>query len=227
MSFSGGPLVLDHRRLVAFDVDGTLIASRDGRVVWQLLNERFGGHPEENRRRYAAYLDGEITYPQWVDLDVGAWVAVDARRDQMVQAIEQQLYLVPGARRTLAALKAAGHRLAVISGTLDLTLEVLFPEHPFDEVFTNRIWFSDDGRIAGWEATPYDMEGKAEGLADLARRQGIPLERTVYVGDHINDIQAMELAGLAVAFEPKHPSVRQAADAVVEHDLRGVLELLR
>jgi len=212
--------------LVAFDVDGTLVDSPDGKVVWQLLNARFIGDDAVNIERFHAYMRGEITYARWVDLDVGQWVEARATRQQIVEEIVSRLRLVRGAREAVNELRARGYHLAVISGTLDLTLELLFPEHPFEEVYTNRIWFHADGQIAGWAATPYDMEGKARALAEIAERRAIPLARTVYVGDNINDLQVMRIAGLAVAFEPKHPSVESAADAVVREDLRGLLELL-
>jgi len=211
--------------LFAFDVDGTLISSRDGRVVWQLLNQRFGSDPQHDGQLFQAYLARQITYAEWVDLDVGRWARVGATRDQLVQVIRDQLFPVPGAVETLRALRQRGFRLAVISGTLDLTLQIHFPVDPFDEVFTNRIWFDDAGRIAGWEATPYDMEGKAEALEQLARRLEIPLANTIYVGDNINDLQAMGRAGVAIAFEPKHPSVSEAACTTVQGDLRQLLDL--
>jgi phosphoserine phosphatase len=211
---------------VAFDVDGTLVDSRDGKVVWQLLNERFGCGQATEAQRFQAYLRREITYAEWVALDVGEWVEARATREQISQVIRENLRLVPGAREAVLELRARGYRLAVISGTLDLTLELLFPEHPFEEVFTNRIWFNEQGLIAGWEATPYDMEGKGEALAAMAERMQVPLSATVFVGDNINDLQVMALAGLAVAFEPKHRSVSEAAAAVIRGDLRGLLELL-
>jgi phosphoserine phosphatase len=211
-------------QLIAFDVDGTLISGTDGKVVWQFLNARFGADGEVNAQRFKAYLRGEISYPQWVDLDVGQWVEARATRSEIADEIRANLFLVPGARETVETLRRRGYRLAVISGTIDLTLELLFPKHPFEAVFTNRIWFNDDETIAGWEATPYDMEGKARGLEELAGKLGIPLSETAYVGDNINDIQVMGAAALSVAFEPKHPSVTAAADRVVTEDLRGLLE---
>lgn len=216
----------DSARLVAFDVDGTLVGSRDGRVVWQFLNTHFGGDAQINRNRFQSYLDGRISYRRWVDLDVGDWVAVGARRDEIAAVILEHLYLLPGARECVWTLRERGFQLAVISGTIDLTLELLFPRHPFDEVFTNRIWFNDEGLIAGWEATPYDMEGKAEALRAIAGRRQVPLAETLYVGDNINDIQVMQAAGRAIAFEPKDPTVSAAADHTVHGDLRRVLELV-
>jgi phosphoserine phosphatase len=220
------PASLPPYSLVAFDVDGTLVDSADGKVIWQLLNARFSGSDAVNVQRFDAYRRGEITYAQWVDLDVGEWVVARATRQQIAEEIVGRLRPVCGARETVETLRARGYRLAVISGTLDLTLELLFPGHPFEDAYTNRIWFHDDGLIAGWAATPYDMEGKARALAEISARHAIPLARTVYVGDNINDLHAMQAAGLAVAFEPKHPSVESAAAAVVRGDMRGLLDLL-
>ena len=213
-------------QLVAFDVDGTLVDSADGKIVWQLLNHRFGHSEGLNTKRFEAFLRKEITYAEWVDLDIGFWAAVGATRAQMAEVIQNHLYLVPGAREAVSELRDLGYRLAVISGTLDLTLDVLFPEHPFEEVFTNRIWFDAMGKIARWQATPYDMEGKARALAEIAGRMSVPLAKTVYVGDNLNDLEVMQLAGLAVAFEPKDPAVSSTAHVVLRQDLRGLLPLL-
>ena len=125
------------------------------------------------------------------------------------------LRLVEGARETLAALKAGGVRLAIISGTLDLLLDTLFPDHPFDEVYTNRIWFDEDGAIAGWQATPFDMEGKGVALRAIAMREDVPLSRCAFVGDHSNDLSAARVAGFTVAFNPKSAELEALAGAVV------------
>ncbi len=207
-------------------MDGTLVGSADKRVVWQLLNERFGGSAEVNKQRYLDYLAGRISYPQWVDLDVGQWLEVGATRDEIAEVIARDLRLMPGSRQTLETLRRRGYRLAVISGTLDITLELLFPDHPFEVVYTNRIWFEDDGQIAGWEATPYDMEGKARALRSICRQMDLPLERTAYIGDNVNDLKVMEAAGLAVAFEPKAEEVSEVADHTIQGDMRGLLGIL-
>ena len=213
-------------KLVAFDVDGTLIESPDGRVVWQLLNGLHGSPPEVNSGRYHAFMSGEISYPEWVDLDIGAWRASGATREQLAAAIGQGLFPAPGALETAQELRTRGYRLAVISGTLDLTLEILLPDHPFEAVFTNKIWFDESGLIAGWKATPYDNAGKAEALERVASDMGMAPEDAVFVGDNINDLEVMARAGLAVAFNPKAPQVEVAADHVLRGDLRGLLDLL-
>ena len=135
-----------------------------------------------------------------------------------------ELALVEGARETLQALKSAGVRLAVISGTLDLLLDTLFPDHPFDEVYTNRIAFDPDGRISHWHATPFDMDGKGVALRAIAMRENIPLARCAFVGDHANDIPATRLAGFSIAFNPKSKELEALASVVVRsRDLRDIL----
>ena len=209
--------------LIGFDVDGTLVEHPEGKVVWQLLNRRFLGDDGINRERLQAYREGRITYPEWVELDVGDWVARNATRDQMVEAMAE-LRLVPGARETLAELGERGYRLSVISGTLDLTLELLFPDHPFEEVHTNRVEFDAEGRLVGWAATPFDMDGKARALREMAGRRELTLERCAFVGDHLNDVEVAREAGFSVAFRPKCDELREIADLVLEGpDLRDLL----
>ena len=157
-------------------------------------------------------------------LDVSDWKRVGATRRQILEAI-RDLRLVPGARETVDTLHARGYALAVISGTLDITLDRLFPDHPFEEVHTNHLLFDEAGRLDGWRATPFDMEGKARALREMAGRRGLALERCAFVGDHLNDVAVAREAGFSVGFRPKSDELRAVVDAVVEErDLRAILE---
>ncbi len=209
--------------LVAFDVDGTLVHHPEDKTVWEVLNHRFTGSEDQNVGRYDLYKRGKISYAEWVALDIGSWRDAGATRETITGSFGA-LTLVDGARETLDALKALGARLAVISGTLDVMLDSLFPDHPFDEVYTNHIAFDAEGRIAHWRATPFDMDGKGIALRSIALRENIPLSRCAFVGDHANDLAAARVAGFSVAFNPKSPELEAAASAVVRsRDLRDIL----
>ncbi len=195
-------------------MDGTLVHHPREQTVWEVLNEKFTGTAEHNRERFELYRSGKLSYADWVALDIESWRKAGATKDDIVAAFDP-LCLVEGAAETLRVLKDHGMRLAVISGTLDLLLDTLFPDHPFDEVYTNRIWFDEGGAIAGWTATPFDMEGKGIALRAIAMREGIELARCAFVGDHENDISAARIAGRAVAFCPKSPALEAIAHAVV------------
>ena len=68
-------------RLVAFDVDGTLVKSPSGKVVWELLNYHLCGDDTVNVDRFEAYRRGDISYERWVELDVRDWMGAGATRD--------------------------------------------------------------------------------------------------------------------------------------------------
>jgi phosphoserine phosphatase len=209
--------------LVAFDVDGTLVRSPCRRTVWEILNERYVGTSEVNRQRYRDYLDGRISYAEWVALDIRGWQEAGASRTEMLEAMAP-LRPVAGTMEALAALRQAGMRLVVISGTLDMLLHALLPDAPFDEIHANHIAFDAGGRIAHWRATPFDMQGKAQALRGIAMREGIPLARTAFVGDSSNDVWIARAAGRAIAFNPTCDELAAACDVVVHaDDLRALL----
>jgi phosphoserine phosphatase len=209
--------------LVAFDVDGTLVRGPQDLTVWELLNEHFTGTATHNRERYAAYRAGKLSYADWVTLDVTGWQEAGATHEQMIAGLGS-LRLVDGSRDALEALRGEGCRLVAISGTLDVLLNHVLPDSPFDEVYCNHIGFDENGRIDHWEATPFDMEGKARLLRTIALREGISLERCAYVGDSANDVWVAREAGFCVAFNPKSAELEEVAGAVVRSsDLRDVL----
>ncbi len=214
-------------RIVAFDVDGTLVEHDGGLVVWQVLNRRFIGNAKLNEERFRAFRAGEISYPEWVGLDISGWQEDGATRDQIALAIRHELRLVPGAREVTSTLADRGYLVVVVSGTLDIVLDTLFPEHPFDRIFTNRIRFDDEGLISDWTATPFDMAGKAEALRMLSREIGVDVSRFAFVGDHFNDLDALGLVGCPIAYDPKDDAVRACARHVLPRgELRRLLRLL-
>jgi phosphoserine phosphatase len=212
--------------VICFDVDGTLVEHAEGKTVWQVLNERFLDSTTLNRERLADFRSGRLRYAEWVALDVGDWVCAGVRLPAIEAEIRASLRPVPGARETIATLRRRGYRVAVVSGTIDLTLKLLLGACAFDRVFSNRLFFGSDGAICGWQATVYDMEGKARAVRELAAEFGVGTDACAFVGDHWNDLAALECAGLGVAFCPKDDAVRAAADVVIEEGpLTRLLEI--
>lgn len=200
--------------LICFDVDGTLVKHPSGMVIWEVLNLKYGGNTDIMNQRYGMYLRGEITYDHWVALDVGDWVRASATRDEILESVAE-FHLVDGARETIDELKRRGFRLAVISGTLDIVLDNLFPAHPFDDVYTNKIFFDDRGRLESWRATPFDGHGKPEALRKIARKHDIELSRSAFVGDGENDVPLLGVAGKFVAYHPRSEKLKAGADVVI------------
>jgi phosphoserine phosphatase len=71
-----------------------------------------------------------------------------------------------------------------------------------------------------------DRAGKRMALEEFAAEFGIPMRRTIAIGDGANDIDMLQAAGLGVAFNAK-TSARKAADAALSVPyLDSVLYLL-
>jgi phosphoserine phosphatase len=212
--------------LICFDVDGTLVRHPTGKVIWEVLNRRFTGDDRVNIERHRWYNEGKITYPQWVELDVQGWIDAGATRAEVVDAV-REFERFDGAHSTLWELKRRGARLAIISGTLDIVIETLFPEHPFDDVYSNRLLFDDHGQLTGWRATPFDLEGKPVALRELSKKHAVTLDRAAFVGDGANDIPMVGVAGCVVAFNPRSRELERLATHVVrEPNLSRLLDLI-
>lgn len=211
-------------RLVAFDLDGTLI---EGTVfIWQTLHDWFGSDAERRRRAADAFRSGRITYRQWFEEDLQLLRLAGADRAGMVEAISS-LRPAAGARQTLEELRRRGYRLAILSGSLDLALEHFYPPALFDHVFINRIFFDESGRISGGEPTPFDLDLKAEGLRHLAAREELSLEECAFLGDNVNDLEVMRVAGLSLAIDAKDPRLVEVADLAIDRgEIKTILSVL-
>ena len=213
-------------RVIGFDIDGTLVEHDQGLVIWQILNREFGGGCDVNAERSRAFRSGELTYAEWVRLDVEGWQKSGARRDRIVEIIRDELRLVPYAREVTVELARRGYVLIVVSGSLDVVIDTLFPEHPFEQVLTSRIRFGDDGCIEGWTATPFDREGKADALRLFSARTNVPASEFAFVGDHVNDLHALQFVGCPIAYHPKDASLMRIARHVLPRgELRCLLDL--
>ena len=213
-------------QLICFDIDGTLVKHDSDRTIWEVLNLRYGGTIERNRERYDMFKREEITYPQWVELDVQDWIDAGATREQIVETT-REFRLTDGAHETVHELGRRGFKLAVVSGTLDVLLESVFPDHPFEDVHTNRLYFDDDGRLSGWQATPFDNHGKPVAVRNLSQKHGVPLERVAYIGDGENDVPLLGTPGLFVAYQPRSAKLEAGADIVIRDDgLHALLDIL-
>jgi phosphoserine phosphatase len=207
--------------LIAFDVDGTLVD--DTVFVWATLHDYFHTDKDSCRAAFEAFMAGRWNYRQWFEHDIELLVRAGADRDSIHRALAD-MRLMEGAEETLCALRAAGMKLAVISGSLNIVLRKFDLERHFDEVYLNHLHFDEAGNLVRWVPTSFDVWDKATGLRDIATRHGIPMERTAFVGDNFNDVAVAKAAGFSIAFNCKSDELAKVAGAVVPgRDLRAVL----
>jgi phosphoserine phosphatase len=206
------------RRLVVMDVDSTLIQDE----VIELLAAHAGRAAEVaavTERAMAGELDFAESLHQRVACLQGLPVEV---LDQTRKAVR----LTPGARTMVRTLTRLGFTVALVSGGFAEIVEPLADELGIRHTTANRLEVVDGrltGRVLG---EVVDRAGKAAALRRFAEAEGIPLSRTIAVGDGANDVDMLVEAGLGIAFNAK-PVVRQQADtSVTVPYLDSVLYLL-
>jgi len=142
------------------------------------------------------------------------------------ERVRERVTVTRGVAELVAGVHGAGGVVGVVSGGFHEVLDPLAARLGLDVWRANRLAVAD-GRLTGEVDGPIvDARGKAEALRGWAEDAGIPLHRTIAVGDGANDLEMMQVAALAVAFNAK-PRVRAAADVAIDRqDLSQVLPLL-
>ena len=194
------------RRLVVMDVDSTLIQDE----VIELLAAHAGRAAEVTAVTEAA-MRGELDFTESLRQRVAVLEGLPAT---VLDDVRAAVRLTPGARTLVRTLKRLGFTVAVVSGGFIEVVGDLARELEIDYARANRLEIVDGkltGRVVG---DIVDRAGKARALRSFAEQEGLPLSRTVAIGDGANDLDMLEVAGLGIAFNAK-PVVREQADTAV------------
>lgn len=191
---------------VVFDFDGTLTVHRAG---WLLLHELFGTR-EAGDERTTAYRAGDIDFAEWCRGNVADWQARGVTAADVERAA-QAVKLTRGASDLFGWLHAEGLPFGVVSGGVTDLQQRL---DPFDPAFRvgNDLRFAD-GKLVGVTAN-VGPDDKDEVLGRVCAERGISLEGVVYVGDSHTDVEAFEVAGHAILFDPDDRLPDRAYDLV-------------
>ena len=218
IAVAAGGLARRGRRLVVMDVDSTLIQDE----VIELLASH-AGREAEVAAVTAAAMRGELDFADSLRERVAALEGLPAT---VLDDVRAAVRFTPGARTLVRTLKRLGFTVAIVSGGFIEVVEDLARELGIDHAHANRLEVRDGiltGRLVG---DIVDRAGKATALRRFAAEAGLPLSRTVAIGDGANDLDMLQAAGLGVAFNAK-PVVREQADTAVNVPyLDAVLYLL-
>jgi phosphoserine phosphatase len=192
--------------LMVMDVDSTLIQDE----VIELLAAHAGAHDAVADITERA-MRGEIDFAASIHERVALLAGLDA---SVIDKVRDQIRLTPGARTLTRTLSRLGYHLALVSGGFIEVIQPIADDLGIKHVRANSLEIRD-GRLTGRVHPPIlDRAGKAAALRELAHMHGIPMERTIGVGDGANDLDMLSAAGLGIAFNAK-PLVRAAADAAI------------
>ena len=207
------PLKLSDFKLIAFDMDSTLINIE---CIDEIADA--AGRKAEVAAITEAAMRGEIadykdSLRRRVALLKGVTVA------HMEEVLNHRLQLNPGAENLVKACQIAGMKVLLVSGGF-----TFFTDHVRDRLNIN--WTrSNVLEVAHGELTGRmvdqawgdicDGEEKRKMLLETCAQMGIQPTQAIAMGDGANDLPMMGMAGLSVAYHAK-PKVREQAMVTIE-----------
>ena len=222
------PLALQNYKLIAFDMDSTLINIE---CVDEIAD--FVGCKAEVAAITEAAMQGVITdfkdsLRQRVALLKGVTMA------DLERVYSERLRINPGAAELVRACQAAGLKTLLVSGGFTFFAHRVREQLGIDFVRANVLEVRSStncGELTGrlvqqsW-GDICDGAEKRRTLLEVASLLGIEPEECIAMGDGANDLPMMHTAGLSVAYHAK-PAVRaQAQVAINQGGLDRLLEVL-
>ena len=207
-----------HRRLVAFDMDSTLI---NAEVIDELA--KLHGVGAQVAAITERAMRGEIDFQSSFRARVGALKGLSA---DAFRVVAERVQLNPGAERLVSTLRHFGYKTAILSGGFTYVGEHLRRRLKIDHVIANDLVIENGiitGEVAG---NIVDARRKAEALAEIAHTEDIHIAQTIAIGDGANDLPMLSIAGLGVAYHAKPLVRRSASHAISRFGLDAILYLL-
>lgn len=219
------PLRLQDFKLIAFDMDSTLINIE---CIDEIADA--AGRKAEVAAITEAAMQGIITdFKDSLRRRLALLKGVPVSHLEAV--FTERLRFNPGAQKLMAAARAAGLKTLLVSGGFTFFADRVKAGLGMDFARANQLEI-EDGHLTGrlieqcW-GDICDGAEKRRTLLEVASLMGIAPSQAIAVGDGANDLPMMGAAGLSVAYHAK-PAVRaQAKVAINSGGLDRLLEILR
>jgi phosphoserine phosphatase len=207
-----------NRRMVAFDMDSTLIQAE---VIDELA--KAAGVGDQVARITKQAMAGELDFKESFTKRLGLLRGLDEKH---LEKIALELPITDGTEHLIKTLRHIGYKTAIISGGFRYFGEYLQKKLSVDYVYANELQIVD-GKVTG-EVIGDIIDGKrkADILRELAIKEGISLEQVIAVGDGANDLPMLGIAGLGIAFHAKPVVKEKAGQSISSLGLDSILYLL-
>ncbi len=219
------PLKLQEFKLIAFDMDSTLINIE---CIDEIADA--AGRKAEVAAITDAAMRGEITdFKDSLRRRVALLKGVPEAA--LHEVFEHRLRLNPGAKTLVDTCKAHGLKVLLVSGGFTFFADRVCEMLNIDYARSN-VLAIDNGHLSGDVVTQEwgdicDGAEKRKMLLHICTQMGINPKQAIAMGDGANDLLMMGEAGLSVAYHAK-PKVReQAMVAINDGGLDRLLEIVK
>ena len=193
------------RRLVAFDMDSTLI---EAEVIDELA--KLAGVGEQVSAITERAMRGEIDFSESFRARVAL---LEGLEESALDRVASELKITEGAEHLIATLRTLGYKTAILSGGFTYFAKHLQARLGMDYVYANELDIAQGVVTGKIQGEIVDGARKAQLLRQLADDLGIDLQQVIAVGDGANDLPMLSIAGLGIAFRAK-PLVTKISGAV-------------
>ena len=206
------------RRLVAFDMDSTLI---EAEVIDELA--KLAGVGEQVSAITERAMRGEIDFSESFRARVAL---LEGLEESALDRVASELKITEGAEHLIATLRTLGYKTAILSGGFTYFAKHLQARLGMDYVYANELDIAHGVVTGNIQGEIVDGARKAQLLRQLADDLGIDLQQVIAVGDGANDLPMLSIAGLGIAFRAK-PLVQKSAEQSISNlGLDAILYLL-
>lgn len=207
-----------NRRLVAFDMDSTLIQTE---VIDELA--KAAGSGELVSRITESAMRGEIDFKGSLRQRLATLKGLD---ESVMAEIARTLPITEGAERLISNLKKFGYKTAILSGGFTYFGKKLQEHLDVDYVYANELEIVDGKLTGNVIGDIVDGTKKAELLTEIAKKEKISLQQVIAVGDGANDLPMLSIAGLGIAFHAKPKVKKDARQSISHFGLDSILYLV-
>jgi phosphoserine phosphatase len=219
------PLVLHQFKLIAFDMDSTLINIE---CIDEIADA--AGRKAEVSAITEAAMRGEITdFKESLRRRVALLKGVP--QEALDDVFTNRLRLNPGAKELVNACKQHGMKVLLVSGGFTFFADRVGHMLNIDFTRSNVLEIADGHLTGQLVDQPWgdicDGAEKRKKLLETCTDMGISPKQSIAMGDGANDLLMMGVAGLSVAYHAK-PKVReQAMVSIQEGGLDRLLEIVK
>jgi putative phosphoserine phosphatase / 1-acylglycerol-3-phosphate O-acyltransferase len=195
-----------------FDMDGTVLA---GFTAFVFAQERLKKPGRADLDIAAVALRFQLGNADFAELMTASARALAGQSSEDARALADKLFrttiaglIYPESRALMAAHRARGHRVVLLSAATDLQVGPVAADLGVDAVLCNRLEIDDDGFITGSVAEPLIYgEGKTHAATDYAALHALSLSDAFFYSDGAEDLPLLDEVGHP---QPLNPDKRLA-----------------